>query len=321
MSYFKNIKLVDSYGWEPEFTPIDELRVVQPYRLVGSSVIGSVVDPNYWTVTNENGGTTTNAGLITQATSVATNGSTIIQSNRRARYTGGACNRFRAIVALSAGVAGNIRRFGMFDGTDGAYFKLDGTTFYCSTIKAGTETSNVASTSWTDSTTVPTLTNFNTYEIYITNNTVWFTINGTLVHTASFLTSTWSNNTSLTIRADNIKTSGDTDPTTQVKVATIYRLGSDKTQPIYYRQSGTTAGVVCKYGTGNIEGLIISNVIQSANITLYDNYAASGTVIWSSGSMSAKTEPFGLDFKFIPFANGLTLVISGANCDVLLIYE
>lgn len=86
-------------------------------------------------------------------------------------------------------------------------------------------------------------------------------------------------------------------------------------------QSGTTAGLVLKYGAENIHGMVISAVTQNAVITLYDNTAASGTTIWSSCIMSAQTQPFDLEMHNIPFSVGLTMAITGANCNVLIAYE
>jgi len=101
----------------------------------------------------------------------------------------------------------------------------------------------------------------------------------------------------------------------------IARLGELSSQPTSKFQSGITAGVVLKYGAGNLHGLTISNVTNTSVITLYDNTASSGTIIWSSGSMGAQTQPFDLELHDIPFSNGLTLVISGAASNVLVAYE
>lgn len=130
------IKIEDKYGWVVEATPMDELRVINPVRLAGATFVGTTVDTNFWTVTNANGGTTTQAsGAVTLKTNTTLNGSTILQSVRKGRYTGGSANRFRAQVELGdVGVSGNVRRWGCFDGTDGAYYKLSGTTLYACTM-------------------------------------------------------------------------------------------------------------------------------------------------------------------------------------------
>lgn len=319
-------KITDDYGFEVENTPMDEMRAVIPVRLVGSTFQNGgnsgTVDTNFWTATSANGGAAVQAnGQVTLSCGTTANGAISLQSVRRGRYIGGSSNRFRGSVRLSAGVTNNVRRWGIFDGTNGAYFKLSGSTISVCTIKAGSETA-VASTSWNGSTTVPTITDDQTYEIYITNKRVWFTISGTLVHTATFSSAPWTATTDLPILIDNTNSSGiTTNSTLEVRVATIYRLGQFETQPISKLQVGTTAGLVLKYGSGNLHGVTISAVTQNSAITLYDNTAASGTVLWASGAMGAQTQPFDLEFHNIPFSIGLTLVIASANANVLVVYE
>jgi hypothetical protein len=78
---------------------------------------------------------------------------------------------------------------------------------------------------------------------------------------------------------------------------------------------------VLKYNAGNLHKLIISGVVNNAVITLYDNTSAGGTILWASGAMGAQTQPFDLDFDATPFSIGLTLVISAANANCMVIYE
>lgn len=115
---------------------------------------------------------------------------------------------------------------------------------------------------------------------------------------------------------------GQTNNTLTCRVASIYRLGALETQPTsYWHAVGQTAGVVLKYGAGNLHGLSISAVSNNAAITLYDNTAASGTVIWASGSLGAQTLPFDVSLHNIPFSTGLTLVVATANAAVFVAYE
>lgn len=331
---FRNVKatehgslamnLVDQYEFVSENTPMGEVRAISPFRLVGSSFIGTTLDTNFWSPTVTNGGTVTQAsGQVLLQTNTTANGTTKLSSIRRARYIGGAALRFRTSIQLTdgeTGTANNIRRWGAYDTNDGAFFELNGTTLNIVTRKATTDVP-VASGSWNGASFTMDL-NVHTYEIYWTNSSVWFVIDDNVVHKVTASTATWSSTVSLPITVENINTNGITNNIQMaMRVGTIYRLGGFETQSISYRQSGTTAGVVLKYGAGNIHGLIISSILNNANITLYDNTAASGTIIWSSGAMANNTMPFDLEFHTIPFSTGLTLVISGANCDVAVIYE
>jgi hypothetical protein len=313
----------DQYGFIGEYTPMGEERSVSPIRLVGATFIGTTIDTNFWAAaqTGTAAGSTQANGSVTTTSGTTTSGTASLTSVRKARYTGGSSNRYRGQIQLGdTGNADNIRRWGMFDGTDGAYFELNGTTLNVVTLKTGTPT-RVASTSWNNSTTTPTLTNVNSYEIYITNSKVYFIISDVLKHTASFPTSTWTDNTNLPVRMDSTNSAGTTAYTITARVMTIYRLGNLITQPTSKYQAGTTAGVVCKYGAGNLQSLILSNITAGSVVTLYDNTAASGTILFSSGAMAEKTFPFALDFKGIPFSIGLTLVIATQISDATVIYE
>jgi hypothetical protein len=86
-------------------------------------------------------------------------------------------------------------------------------------------------------------------------------------------------------------------------------------------QEGITSGEVIKTGEGRVSKLIISSVIINSVVTLYDSISASGTVLWDSGAMPANAIPFGLEFGDLSFSTGLTIVISDANCNVLVVYE
>lgn len=65
----------------------------------------------------------------------------------------------------------------------------------------------------------------------------------------------------------------------------------------------------------------MSGVAQNSRVIFYNNTAASGTILWDSGAMGAQTQPFSLDMGHLPFDIGLTLVISGANSNVTVVYE
>jgi hypothetical protein len=335
MSYFRQAK--DQYGFVVENTPMDEMRVAIPVRLVGATFDGTTLDTNFWTSTIvASGGTIATAAvgsgklLLSSKTDAA--GSVIVQSVRVARYIGGSSNRFRAQIQLGdTGLPNNTKRWGMYNGTsgaaaDGCYFKLAGTALSVNTIKAGTETS-IASASWNGSTTVPTLTDCNTYEIYITNRKIYFVINAVLVHTedtnsrAGAANDTWSATKDLPVRFENVNSNNTTDTTMSIRVATIYRLGNLETQTASKYQAGTVAALVLKRGSGNLHGMIVSGVVTTSVITIYDNTAATGTIIFSSGSMNEKTDPFSVDFFNLPFSIGLTLAIATANANVTMIYE
>lgn len=321
MTIFKKTQLNDQYGFIAECTPLDELRVATCVRLVGAVFVGSVIDPNFWTTTiAASGGTIATAvqagTTLTISSETDATGSVIVQTVRRARFVGAASNRFRGNILFGdTGVTDNTKRWGAFDGTNGAYFKLSGTTLSVCTMKAGSETA-VASGSWNGSTTTPTLTNNNTYEIYITNVKAYFVIGGVLVHTVSAATSTWSDTLNLPCRADNINSGSTTNSTMAIRAMTTYRLGELTTQPTYAHI--TTAGTyVLKYGAGTLHRIVLNNA-GGTLITVYDNTAGSGTII-AIINTPAGANPVSLEYV-IPFSNGLTFVTTG-TWDLTIIYE
>lgn len=307
----------DQYGFTVEATPMDELRVANPVRLAGSTFIGTTLDTNFWTATLLNSATAPQANgevVLTSGTNSA--GSAVLQSVRHGRYVGGNCNRYRGQIQFSdTGKASNTKRWGMFDGTDGAYFKLAGTALSVNTMKGGSETS-VASASWNGSTTTPTLTNVNSYEIYVTSSKVYFVIAGVLVHTVSAAAATWAATLSLPVYADNINAGNTTNTTMSIRVNTIYRLGELETAPTY-KHISTNTTTVCKYGPGDLHRITMNNPTNAA-ITVYDNTAASGTVIAIINPGSSAT-PFSLEYS-LPFQIGLTIVTAGSP-DLTVVYE
>jgi hypothetical protein len=326
MSVFGKVQLKDQYGFQTECTPMDELRTVNSVRLVGSTFVGTTIDTNFWVVTPyASGGTIATADLLTMSGALTlssktdSTGSIIVQSNRYARYIGGSSNRYRAQIQLSdTGKTDNTKRWGMFDGTNGAYFELSGTTLSVCTIKAGSRT-GVASASWNGSTTVPTLTNVNTYEIYITNSKVYFVIAGTLVHTVTATSTTWTATTTLPVRVDNINSGNTTDTTITARVMTIYRLGELETNTTYKNVTGGTSSVILKYGAGVLHRLIVGTPVNNATISLYDNVTGTGNLIITL-TLPNSAVPMTLEFK-LPFATGLNIVPSSASLNVTVVYE
>ena len=327
-------RIQDLYGFAVECTPVGEMRTVVPNRLVGTSFDGTTVDPNFWEVANVGSGTTTqaNAQIVLSTGSVA-NGATSLHSIRRARYVSGAAMVFRAVVTLSSGNANNKRRWGIAFGTtmptitDGAYFQLDGTTFSIVTLRSTVETkvdsgnfNGTLGASYSLGTTV------HTFEIYWTNSKVWFVISNEVLHTVSATSATWAATMAHYIFMDTVNTSGISSTNTLTcRVASIRRLGPLQTLPIGKYQSGLTAGVVCKYSAGNLHKIILSGMTSGAIITAYDGTSTGATIIWASGTINVGAQalvvPVSIDFNGMPFYTGLFFTITGATCNVLVIYE
>jgi len=318
MSNFAKVQLKDQYNFAVEATPNDELRVVNPVRLVGSTFVGAVVDTNFWTVSTTTSGTAVQAnGEVTLGCGASATGAVVFQSNRKARYVGSSASRYRAQIQFGDnGVANNVKRWGIFDGTDGAYFMLSGTSCYVATRRNGVET-GVISTAWNGSTTLPTFTNCSTYEIYINNRRVHFVISGVLIHTVDSVSQTWTATTTLPSRVDNTNVGSVTNSNVKVRVQTIYRLGELETLPTY-KMINSAATTICKRGAGNLHRIIF-NTPTAASVSIWDSVGTTGTASIAIIIPPSGAAPFDLDYH-IPFQDGLTILTAGSP-NLTIVYE
>jgi hypothetical protein len=312
----------DEYGWSVENTPMGEMRMVEPYRLVGATFHGNTIDTNFWTTTVISGASVSQvAGRIELRTNPQTTGANaFLQSVRAARYVGGNANRFRCTSNVgNSGVENNVKRWGCFNSSDGAFYQLSGNIFGVGTLKTGVYTiinnsgfnGNLGSEYYLD-------TNAKTYEIYYTNSKIYYSLNDNLLHTSSFPLDTWTSTVNLPIRFENVNlgtTTGDTSIYT--RVATISRLGPYNSSPIY-KNISTAGSYTGKYAAGTLQALVINN-LTAGTITLYDGTTTSAPKIATISVDAKAVSPIFLPYN-CPFFSGLTVVTS-ANTDCTIIYE
>lgn len=323
---FKIASPVDSYGFGAENTPMGEMRVIQPARLVGTSFEGTTIDAKFWTTAAS--GTSAaiaqaNAQLL--LTSGTANAATVTAfSVRRSRYVSGTGMRYRAVIRLGdTGTADNKRRWGVGYGstampavTDGAYFQVSGTTLSVVTCKGGVET--VVSTFNGYLGQYALTTNVTTYEIYWTNSKVWFVIGDEILHIVSASTATWANTMGFHVFMDSLNSGVlGASVTMAVRVASIFRLGLMETQPNYYRVSGAAATHTLKLGAGILHKIIFNNT-SGTSITIIDNVTGVTPVV---GVITTATAALGSWDYSLPFNTGLILVTVGDNLDATIIYE
>ena len=321
MSIFKKTQLKDQYGFTVEATPFDELRVAEPSRLVGTIFEGATLDTNFWTSAPvANGTATVGSGILSLATTADSGSSSVVQSVRTGRYIGGHGNRFRAQIRVGdVTTTNNVRRWGIFTtgaGSNGTFFEEANGALSVVTRKNNSDTP-VASASWNGNTTVPTLTNVQTYEIYYTNKKVYFVINGTLMHTVTATTATWSNVKTYPIRFENTNTGVGTVETLEVWSATIARLGKIQTAPQFKYITGE-ATTVCKLGAGTLHTIVINKA--GTLCTIYDQTSGAVPVIGIIDT-NKTTGTIGSIIYDCPFFTGLTIVTTGAGSDITVIYE
>ena len=324
MSYFKTAQLKDQLGFIANNTALQDARVAEATRLVGTQFSGSTIDTRFWTSTVANSATITQASNeITLTSGTSATGSAQLNSVRRGRVIAGISHQWRGGIQVdNIGIANNVRRWGIAWGatmptiTDGAFFQLDGTTFQIVTRKGSSDTV-VSSGSFNGSVSSYTMTtSAAVYEIYYTQTSVIFVINGVLIHTVSAAVATWSNQIEQHCYMSNINSGNTTSVTLEARFSVIRRFGKDDSAPTYARISTATTTIL-KYGMGKLHKIILNNPTNAA-ITLYDNTAASGTIIAILNPGNAST-PIELEYN-VPFQTGLTIVTAGTP-DMTVLYE
>ena len=211
--------------------------------------------------------------------------------------------------------------------TDGYYFQLGGaggTVFSVGTIIGGSP-SLVNSGSFNGdlgATYVPT-TNMQTWEIYFNTKTVWFVINGVILHSVSNALTPQSNTQSLFPFMKNTNASGSSSNCALYsRSLSIRRLGlleSEKT----FLYSNTNSTKILKYSAGRLYRVIFGNPELAQIVTLYDGLSVNAPLIATltnitSGNQHSKV-PTAIEFN-CPFHNGLTMVTSTTE-PVTVIYE
>jgi len=303
-------------------TPTNSALIDSAVRLVGTTYDGTTKDTNFWTETKSADATVTQAGEIQLNTGTTANGYATYTSVRKARFVGGSALKLQGLFKyVTEGTADNVRRAGAYTATDGFFFQLDGTTFSIGTRKASSDTL-VNSGNFNGNYGVnftPITTAYYKLEIEWTPKSVFFYIDGKLLHKIG--TGHLSNLLTLPIKYENIN---DNDSVVDVAFdclgVVISRLGALQTNPTSKYVSGVSV-TICKYGAGTLKGIVVSAIVNTADINIYDGTAITYPAIWKSGNQGARTEPFNIDFYGLPFSDGLTLEIVDADADVLIVYE
>ena len=325
MSYFPKINttIKDEYGFEAENTPMNQIKVAQSTRLVGATFVGSSLDSNFWTSAVQGSGNVsqTNSQIILSTNNLSISGGASITSVRSARYIGSASNYFRGVIRLpTINDANNIRYWGACNLTDGAFFQLSAGTLQTVTRKSGVD-NIINQQNWNGSSFTLTSSAI-TYEIYLTNSKVYYSINDSLVNTFFAGSSTWTDNLTLPVMISNIN-SVLSNPaiTIEVRTATINRLGNEETSPIYKNLTSGNTATVLKYSAGRLRKIVTNKKAGNNGIaTVYDNIAASGNII---ATMDVVNGNFGNTDFDLDFYTGLTVNQSGTStgADLTVVYE
>lgn len=303
------IDMIDDYGFHTTNTPMGELRVAHSNGLVACTFEGNVIDTNIWSISILNSGIATQGHCQLEVSSgTELNGSCIIQTFHKARYQAGTPNRFRTVLQLGdIGITGNIRRWGVFDGTNGAFFELNGTQLFARTMKNSV-------VSYSSSITMALTTNSANYEIYLTNGTVYFAINGKLVATLRASTETWSDTLTLPVYAESTNSDINTECVLKIRVISVQALGTVSAATYWTHIAGAHLVTPLKRGPGRLHDLINNN--NSGTLTLYDSLTDANII-----AVVDLAKVVGTIHYCVYFQNALSYVTTGDALDITITYE
>lgn len=316
----------DSRGIEHYNAPNGEFVSVPLYKLCGDSFGGDVLDTAMWTATLGTGGTAvTTTGQLELSTGTTANNATSITSVTLARFSGLAPNKVRIPLSIpDGGTANNIRQWGMAITTDGVYFELSGTTLNLVTRNNSVDTIRATNGAFNGqfglTFTIGTTSHF--YEIIWQPRQVVWLADNKIIHTFNAAAAPWSGTLHFPIYLSNSNINGSTtNVVLQVRLATAARFGIPQMEKKGTFVLGTTAATIIKHDIGNFHDITLSAIANNARIIFYDNIAASGKVLFDTGAMPANTTPISLSMGGMHFNLGLTVVISGAAANVLVVWD
>lgn len=339
MSYFEQMQLRDKQILrQMRINPGSGALIAdETTRLVGTMfpTSGTALDGNFWTVANN--GAASAAGLasaiVTLTSGTANNGYGDLVTVRKARFLFVNPNLFRIAARVpDTTEANNTRYVGAMNITagnpptlnNGFYFAIDGSgVLSVNTKVTGASASSVASGSFNGETgtgsngTYTLDTNVHAYEILYFVMGAWFFIDGVLIHKFTPTTAIMSDDLNLKCFAMSLNSgSGTESADLEIWAASILRLGKELTRPqVAHISTNTTT--VCKIGAGTLHRIIINAAGAGNSVTIYNNTAASGTVIGIVSPASAQPLDYDVDFDI-----GLTVVTSGgAASDLTVVFD
>lgn len=275
-------------------TSLRDLMVAQRYTVLADSLADGLA--TFWTSTTANGGTATSTGGegVLQTSASAT-GSAQLTSTTIPYLPGQSAWLNSAVRFNDTGSAGNIRRLGVFtiSGTtpqEGFYFELSGTTLNAVVVKAGTPTA-VASTSWSRVASAPfTLTtNYHSFEIRFTANSVQFYVDNVIRHIHTGTTSAITTTLNFPITLQSINTSGATNRSINVRNIGYGRFGERPpiaSSVVAFQTDIPTAGTRVRLAS-NV--LTVGAIIQAPSTNTGNVYVGDITV--SSTVKGAELQP------------------------------
>lgn len=299
-------------------SPFGALKTFELFPLIGDTFHGSTLDSVAWTKTENNAATVTIANNVCNlSTGTTANGNCTLFSSQTGHFSPGISNSLHMEVRLGdTGGANNVRRWGLFDATNGIFFQLNETTFG---IVERVATVDTVVTSFNGDGAPVVDTNFHLYEIYFSQGTAYFLQDSVLIHTIDKDTAALANGPHLKIGYENTNSGGSTtDRDLYAFGPTLNAMGKLPGLPGYFHINSNGTNII-KRGPGILHRIVIGTRGLGANAaTIYDNSAGSGTVISIVDSITT----IGTLEMGCKFDTGLTVVTAGGTAgDIVIVYE
>ena len=335
---YQNLKvgiyeLSDQYGFSGSFDPQGKLAVEEPTRLVGN-VFTTTTDTNFWNVANSGAGSGADTGTATPNWATLTSGTANsgygkISSVRQSWFVAAVPLKFHSYMALpTVTVANTTRAWGALNlGTgvtirDGFYFSVNGSGALSVNCANNGSVTSVASGSFNGLVSQVALdANQHHYDIVFGVFGAYFFMDSILIHYLKQTTAPLTSTFTLYASAYSANSaSGTTSAVLETGMLAISRLGKLSTAPKSFYNAAITAGTLLKSG-GLLHGLVVAAPGSATTVTLYDNTAASGTILWSATFPSGgNPSPVSVSLFDIPFYTGLELVANVAT-PLTVVYE
>lgn len=283
-------------------------------------------DVNFWTTAVVGSGTAVHAtGELSVGTGVTANSTARVTSTTTGRQMSGTTQFYITALRLGDfGAAGNIRRWGLYDDNDGFFFELNGTAFSVVTRRGGVDTavpySSCNGPATENFNPATDLTKINQYNIFFGGLSCRFQVNGRVLHSigANTISAPLTNVLTLPFRYESNNSGGlAADYRIFGRGVSFHRISPNQVTPRFKQIAGAATTVV-KSGAGTLRRLVFNNT-TAGTVTIYDNTAASGTVI-AIITPVASGQPFTLDYD-LEFGTGLTIVTSAAGMNLTATFD
>lgn len=285
-------------------------------RLVGGTFSGTSLSPAFYTVSTALTGSLSvidSAAILSTGIDPAGNASAT--TTKVARFVAGQPNVCRIVARVpDTGAPNNVRRWGAYSVTDGAYFILSGTSFGVGTRKNGVDSLvfalNGPSPLVLD-------TGVRAYEITYAADGLWFYQDRKLVHTTAHSPSPMFATLHLPLSFETKNTGAAIDCQLDVRDVCISRYGHQYAFNMYASYQNSLSGTVLKKSPGALRTILVTKPgMNNATLTVWDNTAASGPII----TVVDITTVMQYDYT-VEFSTGMTLTTTGVVGSFTLVFE